>query len=93
MYEAAKDNDFSNHINNNAINKRKMNSWEGGRSAKGNKAAKFEKKKSPTSSALGDGKGKSAAFVGAKKKRASSPAGGKKRPAVALRKAKMKAGL
>ena len=36
---------------------------------------------------------KSAAFVGAKKKRASSSAGGKKRPAVALRKAKMKAGL
>ena len=79
--------------NNNANSKRKMNSWEGGRSAKGNKAAKFEKKKSPTASALGDGKGKSAAFAGAKKKRASSSAGGKKRPAVALRKAKMKAGL
>ena len=90
-----KDNKNGSHENNNnnANNKRKMNSWEGGRSAKGNKAAKFEKKKSPTASALGDGKGKSAAFVGAKKKRASSSAGGKKRPAVALRKAKMKAGL
>ena len=53
--------------NNNANNKRKINSWEGGRSAKGNKAAESEKKKSPTASALGDGKGKSAAFVGAKK--------------------------
>ena len=85
----------SQHENNsnNANYKRKMNSWEGGRSAKGNKAAKFEKKKSPTASAIGDGKGKSAAFVGSKKKRASSSAGGKKRPAVALRKAKMKAGL
>lgn len=90
-----KDNKNGSHENNNngANNKRKMNSWEGGRSAKGNKAAKFEKKKSPTASAIGDGKGKSAAFVGAKKKRASSSAGGKKRPAVALRKAKMKAGL
>jgi len=89
-----KDTKNGSHENN---NKRKINSWEGGRSAKGNKAAKFEKKKSPTASALGDrerdGKGKSAAFVGAKKKRASSSAGGKKRPAVALRKAKMKAGL
>ena len=90
-----KDNKNGSHENNNnnANNKRKMNSWEGGRSAKGNKAAKFEKKKSPTGSAIGDGKGKSAAFVGSKKKRASSSAGGKKRPAVALRKAKMKAGL
>ena len=90
-----KDNKNGSHENNNngANNKRKMNSWEGGRSAKGNKAAKFEKKKSPTASAIGDGKGKSAAFVGVKKKRASSSAGGKKRPAVALRKAKMKAGL
>ena len=88
-----KNGSHENNNNNANNNKRKMNSWEGGRSAKGNKAAKFEKKKSPTASALGDGKGKSAAFVGAKKKRASSSAGGKKRPAVALRKAKMKAGL
>ncbi|CAL6341909.1 unnamed protein product [Bathycoccus prasinos] len=88
-----KNGSHENNNNNANNNKRKINSWEGGRSAKGNKAAKFEKKKSPTASALGDGKGKSAAFVGAKKKRASSSAGGKKRPAVALRKAKMKAGL
>ena len=94
-----KDNKNGSHENNNnnANNKRKMNAWEGGRSAKGNKAAKFEKKKSPTASdnagLRGDGKGKSAAFFGTKKKRASSSAGGKKRPAVALRKAKMKAGL
>ena len=86
----------------NNANKRKANSWEGGRSAKGNKVAKFEKKSSVT----GDGKrgganaGSSRGKKGApaktttKKKKSKEPrASGKKRPAVALRKAKMKAGL
>jgi nucleolar protein 12 len=86
----------------NNANKRKASSWEGGRSAKGNKVAKFEKKSSVT----GDGKrgganaGSSRGKKGApakttttKKKSKEPRASGKKRPAVALRKAKMKAGL
>ena len=85
----------------NNANKRKANSWEGGRSAKGNKVAKFEKKSSVTGDGkrgganVGSSKGKKGtpAKTTTKKKNKEPRASGKKRPAVALRKAKMKAGL
>ena len=85
----------------NNANKRKANSWEGGRSAKGNKVAKFEKKSSVTGDRkrgganVGSSKGKKGtpAKTTTKKKNKEPRASGKKRPAVALRKAKMKAGL
>jgi len=86
-------NNCSNRYN---TNKRKLNSWEGGRSAKGNKVAKFDKK---TASAKSDASRKGGKGVASKsgktmaKKKKEPRASGKKRPAVALRKAKMKAGL
>jgi len=86
-------NNSSNGYN---TNKRKLNSWEGGRSAKGNKVAKFDKK---TASAKSDASRKGGKGVASKsgktmaKKKKEPRASGKKRPAVALRKAKMKAGL
>ena len=88
-----KNNNSSNGYN---TNKRKLNSWEGGRSAKGNKVAKFDKK---TASAKSDASRKGGKGVASKsgktmaKKKKEPRASGKKRPAVALRKAKMKAGL
>ena len=90
-----KDNKNGSHENNNngANNKRKMNSWEGGRSAKGNKAAKIREEKIANRERYRRRKRKKRGFRRGKEKRASSSAGGKKRPAVALRKAKMKAGL
>jgi len=91
----------SGSVSENNANKRKANSWEGGRSAKGNKVAKFEKKSSVTGDGkrgganAGSSKGKKGtpAKTTTKKKNKEPRASGKKRPAVALRKAKMKAGL
>ena len=86
-------NNCSNRYN---TNKRKLNSWEGGRSAKGNKVAKFDKKTASTKSDASRKGGKGVASKSGKtmaKKKKEPRASGKKRPAVALRKAKMKAGL
>lgn len=91
-----KKNNNNNSSNGYNTNKRKLNSWEGGRSAKGNKVAKFDKK---TASAKSDASRKGGKGVASKsgktmaKKKKEPRASGKKRPAVALRKAKMKAGL
>ena len=88
-----KNNNSSNGYN---TNKRKLNSWEGGRSAKGNKVAKFDKKTASAKSDASRKGGKGFASKSGKtmaKKKKEPRASGKKRPAVALRKAKMKAGL
>ena len=91
-----KKNNNNNSSNGYNTNKRKLNSWEGGRSAKGNKVAKFDKKTASAKSDASRKGGKGFASKSGKtmaKKKKEPRASGKKRPAVALRKAKMKAGL
>ena len=86
---------FIKNNNDDIDNKRKsLNAWEGGRSAKGSKIAKFEKKSTPFSSSLQMGKGNknqtNSSSEGKPKKKKERTG---KRPAVALRKAKAKAGI